>query len=98
MIQLCEIPHLGLLVLFATKETRMALMAYLLVMLVAGVSLGSSLGFLMTARNNRLPESRQCLVFAAAALVLLGCAAVLQGTSGSVPVDPLNNAFAVVRS
>ena len=77
----------------------MALMAYLLVMLVAGVSLGSSLGsslgFWMTARNNRLPESRQCLVFAAAALVLLGCA-VMQAISGSVPVDPLNNAFAVV--
>jgi len=78
----------------------MNLMAYLLVALVAGVSLGtslgSSLGFLMTARNNRLPESRQCLVFAEAALVLLGCAAVLQAISGSVPVDPLNNALAVV--
>ncbi len=74
----------------------MTLMAYLLVALVAGVSLGSSLGFLMNARNNRVPESRQCLVFAGVALVLLGCAAAMQAIGGSAPVDPLDNAFAVV--
>jgi len=71
------------------------LSAYIFLALVAGVSMGTSLGFMMNAQTNGVTESRRCLVFAGAALSLLCCGLLMNALSPGVAPYPLHQAYAL---
>ncbi len=70
----------------------MILLAYIFCALIAGISMGASLGFMMNAQTNGVSESRRCLVFAGAALTLLSCGALMNALGSGLSPDPVNPA------
>jgi hypothetical protein len=74
----------------------MILFAYIVCALVAGVSMGASLGFMMNAQTNGVSESRRCLVLAGAALTLLGCGVGMNALNSGLAADPIHPVYAVL--
>ncbi len=72
----------------------MSLMAYIVLALVAGAVLGTSLGFMMNAEKNRVPELRRWLVLAGTAVVVMTCAIVMKTLSDGSTMDLISKAGA----
>ena len=74
----------------------MTLAVYLVLALVAGLTWGWSLGFLLNAPRTKASETKQWLSLAASALVVMACAVVMKYTGEAGQLSGLGKASATL--
>jgi L-cystine uptake protein TcyP (sodium:dicarboxylate symporter family) len=72
----------------------MSLLAYIVLALIAGSVLGTALGFMLNAENNKVPESRRWLALAGTAVIVMSCAIVMKELGDGAALDVISKAGA----
>ena len=72
------------------SDTRKSMLVYLLLSLCIGAICGGTLAYLLAAQKQGRPPTRQWLVYGAAMLIVLGCAALIgQANRTSSPAESI---------